>query len=134
MENGDLRGISMREKRFRLFFIPLGMLFLIFSTGCGLLNSYHERPKVQEVPPYYEHNDLSKKDRFHHEQGRESITDQVHIVHNREMERLVDLENEEKETETTKEKRAKFWAKFKFNDKNFLRSEEASRISSNLDR
>jgi hypothetical protein len=73
------------------------------------------------------------------------MANQVHIVRNREMERLTNSESEkekeaekdrqwEEEVKATQEKRAKFWDKFKITDKNFLRSDEAVRISSNLDR
>jgi hypothetical protein len=113
--------------------------FVVFS-GCGLLSG-HKKPRIEEVPPYYQHNKTSTELQSYHDQERENMATQVHIVRNREMERLINSEKKEEkeqqwqeETKTTQEKREKFWNKFKFTDKNFLRSDEAVRISSNLDR
>ncbi|MDR0610220.1 MAG: hypothetical protein LBG58_08940 [Planctomycetaceae bacterium] len=127
----------------------LGTLsFVVFSlttfTGCGLLES-RKKPRIEEVPPYYQQGGFSPEFQSYHDRERENMSQQVHIVRNREMERLANAENEEKkerqweeEIKTTQEKREIFWNKFKINDKitdkNFLRSDEAARISSNLDR
>jgi hypothetical protein len=149
--------VSTRKKQFRYvrlevvsgFLSLLGALsFVVFSlaafTGCGLLES-RKKPHLEEVPPYYQQGGFSSEFQSYHDRERENMTNQVHIVRNREMERLTNAEKEEKkerqweeETKATQEKRETFWNKFKINDKitdkNFLRSEEAARISSNLDR
>jgi hypothetical protein len=121
---------------------------MVFSlavfAGCGLLES-RKKPHIEEVPPYYQQPDGFSSVQSYHDRERENMTNQVHIVRNREMERLTNSEKEEekerqweKEVKETQEKRETFWNKFKMNDKitnkNFLRSEEAARISSNLDR
>jgi hypothetical protein len=115
-------------------------LSLVFLSGCGLLES-RKKPHIEEVPPYYQHNGASSELRSYHDRERENMTNQVHIVRNREMERLTNSEKQEEkeqqweeEVKATQEKRAKFWDKFKITDKHFLRSDEAVRISSNLDR
>jgi hypothetical protein len=114
----------------------------VFLSGCGLLES-RKKPHIEEVPPYYQHNGTSSEFRSYHDRERENMANQVHIVRNREMERLTNSESEkekekdrqwEEDVKATQEKRAKFWGKFKITDKNFLRSDEAVRISSNLDR
>jgi hypothetical protein len=149
--------VSTRKKQFRYIGLEtvlgfpslLGILSLVFFclavfTGCGLLES-RKKPRIEEVPPYYQHGGLSSEWQSYHDRERENMTNQVHIVRNREMERLANSENEEekerqyeKEVKATQKKQETFWNKFKINDKvtdkNFLRSEEAARISSNLDR
>jgi hypothetical protein len=111
---------------------------LVIFAGCGLLES-RTKPHIEEVPPYYQHDRFSSEARSYHDRESENMTNQVHIVRNREMERLTNAkEEEEKETKENQEKGESFWNKFKMNnkitDKNFLRSEEAARISANFDR
>jgi hypothetical protein len=115
-------------------------LGLVFLSGCGLLES-RKKPHIEEAPPYYQQNRVSPEFRSYHDRESESMANQIHVVRNREMERLVNSENEaeknkqyENESDITQEKQEKFWDKFKITDKNFLRSDEAVRISSNLDR
>jgi hypothetical protein len=146
---GDSVSIPKKQCRFLGLEIVLGFLnflivvsFVFLFGGCGLLES-RKKPRIEEVPPYYQHNGSSEF-RSYHDRERENMASQVHIVRNREMERLTNSEKddgkkdhqwEDKDnTKTTPEKQTKFWDKFKITDKNFLRSDEAVRISSNLDR
>jgi hypothetical protein len=128
------------------FLSLLGILSLVFLSGCGLLES-RKKTRIEEVPPYYQHGKINSELRSYHDRECENMTNQVHIVRNREMERLIKSGEEEQQEQqeqqqqqqengikTTQEKKEKFWDKFKINDKNFLRSDEAVRISSNLDR
>ncbi|MDR2114916.1 MAG: hypothetical protein LBP87_00890 [Planctomycetaceae bacterium] len=118
----------------------LGVLSLVFLCGCGLFQS-RKKPHIEEIPPYYQQSRANTEIRSYHDYERENMANQVHVVRNREMERLINSENEEKkeqqwenEIKTNQEKQTNFWDKFKIHDKNFLRSDEAVRISSNLDR
>ena len=125
--------------------LAFGLCFLAFS-GCSLFDSYR-RPRIEESPPYYH----TPQDRFTsdmrsmHDRDRENMASDLKVFRNKEMAKLEqEIVEEEKDREweedyqATIRRREKMnpanWFKSKGNDRTFMRSEEAARISDNLER
>lgn len=116
----------------RPYFILSVLCFsLLLTAGCGLLES-RKKPNVEESPPYYQ---------SYRDEQRKGMTQQVHVFRNRELEKLEQAQSEEESEQAEEQKTAvvekkdkKKWFPFGIDSKSFFRSEEAARISSNLDR
>ena len=117
-------------------------LAALLSTGCNMMES-RKKPRIEEAPPYYQSSEMDQMRSFH-EKERESMSKQVYIARNKELEKLnKEIEEEKKDKaweedyQRTMERREKWniWNKFKSGgDKTFLMSDEAKRINNNLER
>lgn len=71
----------------------------VLTPGCTLLEE--SPPNVVEAPPYWQSHDQRELDQLSemwafHEKETSDLSDEMNIVHNREMERLVSVEDEMK--------------------------------------
>lgn len=137
----NIREIGFCKSITCCLFVSLVVLCQL-SIGCNLFES-RKKPVIEEAPPYYQADELSRMRSFH-EKDRENTANQVHIVRNKELEKLnreIEEQKKDKEWEEdyqrTLERREKlsFWKKFKSGgDKTYMMSDEAKRIHNNLER
>lgn len=128
-------------KKLSLFAYIALIAVIVCSSGCTL--DGWRKPNIEETPPYYQNNEFDNM-RSLHDRERESMANQMHIVRNKELERLekaIEEDKKDKEWEEdyqrTLERREKWnlWNKFKSGgDKTYLMSDEAKKIHSNLER
>ena len=120
--------MSMRKHLF--------ILLLIFATvvGCNLLDR-QPAPNIKTTPPYWQSQRQLEELRTFHEKESAKMSQEMHVVRNREMERLEaagkELEKDklwQEDYEKTLERRAKWTGWFKKKDKT-----EAPAISSRTD-
>ncbi|GHT21738.1 hypothetical protein FACS189419_03090 [Planctomycetales bacterium] len=116
------------------------ILLLVLVTGCSLLEKRERLPNLESTPPYYQKSDPLADAQVYHDKNVQSMAEGVHVVRNREMERLEaagKIEKEDKEWEEdykkTMERRAK-WARFfkKGQDETLMMSDSAKEINKNL--
>jgi len=116
----------------------LFVLLLIFAAaGCNLLDR-QPTPNIEMTPPYWQsQRQLEELRTFHEKESAKmsKMSDEVHVVRNREMERLEaagkELEKDklwQEDYDKTLERRAKMSSWFKKKDKN-----EAPAISNRTD-
>jgi hypothetical protein len=111
-------------------------MFLLLITGCSLLQS-PQKPQLEQAPDYYAPSDPMFDAKKYHNKEVDSMSDQVHVFRNREMDKLqVEGKREEEwrqDYADTMQKRAK-WKNWlhKGNDETLMMSDKAKEINANL--
>jgi hypothetical protein len=111
-------------------------VFVLLITGCSLLQS-PQKPQLEQVPDYYAPSDPMFDAKEYHSKEVDSMSNQVHIFRNREMDKLqVEGKREEdwqKDYTDTVKKRKKWnnWL-HKGNDETLMMSDKAKEINANL--
>lgn len=72
-------------------FLFVLLLIVIPMSGCNMLEDRQPPPVVETVPPYWQpQGEMEELQAFHEKESAKRVaeSEEVHIVHNREMERL----------------------------------------------